>query len=72
MLGLEAGWQAHNRMRVSLGGSHYHENRDRPDAAAFDWNQLRLHARLTLQLASERDAGALPPAIRRRPPGGDR
>ena len=72
MLGLEAGWQAHNRVRVGIGGSHYYENRDRPDAAAFDWNQLRLHARLTLQLASDRDAGALPPAIRRRPPGGER
>ena len=68
VLGAEAGWQLQPRLRVAIGGAHYHENRDRPDAAAFDWNQVRLNARVTWQLASERDRGALPPAIRRRSP----
>jgi hypothetical protein len=66
VLGAEAGWQVQPRLRVALGGAHYHENRDRPDAAAFDWNQVRLNARVTWLLASERDPTALPPAIRRR------
>ena len=66
VLGLDAAWQLQPRLRVALGGAHYHENRDRPDAASFDWNQLRLNARITWQLASERDGAALPPAIRRR------
>jgi hypothetical protein len=66
VLGAEAGWQLQPRLRVALGGAHYHENRDRPDAAAFDWNQLRVNARVTWQLASDREPGGLPPAIRRR------
>ena len=72
VIGGDAAWQARSRLRLAVGAAHYAETRDRPDAAAFDWNQLRLHARVTLLLASVSDAMALPPAIRRTPSAGDR
>ena len=52
---------------LALGAARYAETRDRPDAATFDWNQLRLHARITWLIASASDALPLPPAIRRTP-----
>jgi hypothetical protein len=67
VLGLDASWQVEPRLRVALGAAHYDENRDRPDAAAIEWKQLRLNARVTWQLASDPDVTPLPPAIRRRP-----
>jgi hypothetical protein len=72
VIGGDAAWQARSRLRIAVGAAHYAETRDRPDAAAFDWNQLRLHARVTLLLASAPDALPLPPAIRRTPESGDR
>lgn len=72
VLGFDATWQAQSRLLFSVGAAHYAENRDRPDAAAFEWNQLRLHARATLVLSSMADANFLPPAIRRAPEAGDR
>ena len=38
--------------------------------AAFDWNQTRLHARVTLLLRSQTDVFRLPPALRTRPRAG--
>lgn len=72
VLGVDAGWQARDRLRVAFGGAYYHEDRGRPDAAAFDWNQLRLHARVTWSLASGPDPSPLPPAIHRGPASGVR
>ena len=72
VLGADAAWQAQRRLRFALGAAHYAETRDRPDAAAFDWNQLRLHARVTWLIASAPDAQPLPPAIRRAPESGAR
>lgn len=72
VMGLDATWQPQSRLQLSLGAAHYAETRDRPDEAAFDWNQFRLHARATLVLSSIPDASSLPPAIRRAPASGER
>ncbi len=72
VLGIDATWRAESRLQLALGAANYAETRDRPDEAAFDWNQLRLHARVTLLLSSMDDAAALPPAIRRGPSAGYR
>jgi hypothetical protein len=39
VLGLDAEWSPTDRLRLALGGARYWEARDRPDAAAFDWDQ---------------------------------
>jgi hypothetical protein len=72
VLGFDAEWSPTDRLRLALGGARYWETRDRPDAAAFDWNQTRLHARVTLVFRSEADAVPLPPALRTRPRAGSR
>ena len=68
--GIDVDWQALERLRLAVGGAYYHEDRERPDAFGFDWNQARLHARVTWILASGPDAAPLPPAVRRRPAAG--
>jgi hypothetical protein len=70
--GLDAEWSASSQLRIQVGVAHYMEDRRRPDAAAFDWNQTRLHARVTLVLRSGTDAMPLPPALRTRPRAGSR
>jgi hypothetical protein len=72
VLGLDAEWSPTERLRLALGGARYWEIRDRPDAAALDWNQTRLHARVTLVFRSESDVVPLPPALRTRPRAGSR
>jgi hypothetical protein len=67
--GLEAEWSPTPRLRLSLGAARYAEGRDRPDAAAFDWNQVRLQAGVTLLLQSNADVAPLPPALRTSRPG---
>lgn len=64
-VGLDAAWTLSERMRAGAGIARYWETRDRPDAAAFDWSQTRLNARLTL-LFGGAPAASLPPARRRR------
>jgi hypothetical protein len=71
-LGLDAEWSPTDRLRIALGAARYGENRERPDAAAFDWDQTRLHARVSLLFRSETDAVPLPPALRTRPRAGSR
>jgi hypothetical protein len=71
-LGLEAEWWPSDRLRLAAGAVHYWEARNRPDAAAIDWNQTRLTARATLVLRSQADVVPLPPAIPRMPPAGVR
>jgi hypothetical protein len=70
--GLDAEWKPTDRLRISLGFARYNEERDRPDAAAFDWNQTRLHAGVTLLLRSDSDVAPLPPALRTPRPAGSR
>ena len=64
VLGLDAEWRPSDRVRLSLGGAHYAEDRLRPDASSFDWNQTRLNARVTLLFGSGADHLPLPRAIR--------
>lgn len=69
-LGLDAEWSPTNRLRFAVGIARYMEDRKRPDAAAFDWDQTRLHASLTLLLQSNADVAPLPRALRTYPPAG--
>lgn len=50
------------RWNVGISIDRYWESRDRPDAAAFDWNQWRASARISLTLRSSADQWRLPPA----------
>lgn len=68
-IGLEAQADVTRELRLGLGGVYYREDRRRPDAAAFDWNQFRITARATLLLGRAADLQGLPPAVRRLPRG---
>ena len=68
-VGLEAQSDVMPLLRVGGGVVYYNEGRHRPDAASFDWNQVRLSARAVLSLGKGADLGSLPP-LGRRPPGG--
>jgi hypothetical protein len=69
VLGLDVDWRAGERFSIGVGAAHFGEDRDRPDAAAFDWNQTRLHARVSLLFRSDADVLPLPPALRGRRAG---
>ncbi|HET8634994.1 MAG TPA: hypothetical protein VFL88_12675 [Gemmatimonadales bacterium] len=64
--GLDADWELSGRVRTGAGIARYWETRDRPDAAAFDWSQTRLNARLTLVFGGARPV-PLPPGRPRQP-----
>ena len=64
VVGFDAEWRPTARIRLGLGGAHYAEDRRRPDASGFDWNQTRLNARVTLVFGSGADQGRLPRALR--------
>lgn len=63
-VGLDAGFHVSDRLQLAVSGAKYFEDRRRPDAAAFDWNQFRLQARVTWLFGSDADQIRLPPAIR--------
>jgi hypothetical protein len=60
-IGIGADWRAGDR--VTLGGAldRWSESRDRPDAAAFSWDQVRLSFRMSWLLLSDADRLPLPP-----------
>lgn len=70
MYGLYAQYQPSSRVRVELDASRYAEDRKRPDAAAFSWDQLRASARVVFVFASGGELRGLPPAVRRMPRAG--
>ncbi|HEX3233988.1 MAG TPA: hypothetical protein VHR41_07305 [Gemmatimonadales bacterium] len=70
--GFDAEWRPTGRLRIGMGLARYTEDRARPDAAAFDWDQTRLNARVTLLLRSDADAVHVPPALRGRSRAGSR
>ena len=70
VFGLDAEWRPGERIRLGLGGAHYAEDRRRPDASGFDWNQTRLNARVTLLFGTGADHAPLPRALRTRPRAG--
>lgn len=70
--GLEAEYRPSARLRIGADLSRYDEIRDRPDAAAVDWDQFRATTRFALLLGSTADQARIPPAVRRMPSGGGR
>lgn len=62
-LGASGSWRPSERWTAAAGLSRYVETRDRPDAAAFDWNQVRGFLRISVTFGSSADRDALPPAI---------
>jgi hypothetical protein len=67
--GIDAQVAASDRVRVAANASYYREDHRRPDAGAFDWNQVRAGARVVFALGSGADSRGLPPSIRLLPGG---
>jgi hypothetical protein len=68
--GLDADATVYRNLRAFGGAWYLNEKRDRPDAAAFDWNQVRFHLGLRYGFGTTTDRPSLPPAILRIPEGG--
>ncbi len=60
-VGIDAAYNVAQQFRLRVRADYYDEDRDRPDAAAFTWNQTRLSADLTFYLSSKVKANPLPP-----------
>lgn len=60
-LGLGADWRSNERMTLGAAVDRWSETRDRPDAAAFSWDQLRLSLKMSWLLVSNADRLPLPP-----------
>jgi hypothetical protein len=69
MVGFDGGVDVDERLRLSLGAMRYSEERQRPDAAAFDWTQWRITAGVVVLFSRGADLENLPPAVRRMPSG---
>jgi len=67
--GVDAQFTSSDRLRVGLTAYHYSEAHHRSDAAAFDWNQWRLSARLVVAFGDAADLRGLPPSIQMLPGG---
>jgi hypothetical protein len=63
-LGVDAEYRPNSRWRIGVQATRYDETRDRPDAAAIDWDQLRLSGRISLLFGTNADRVRLPPAVR--------
>ena len=72
MFGGSADWRLASHIRAFAAAAFFDESRDRDDAAAFSWSQVRLSAGLRVLLTSGADRIGLPPAILRIPEGGAR
>lgn len=67
-IGVDADARFAERFSVGFSLVQMYEQRDRPDAAAFDWNQTRLMGRLSYFFSSrEPDHRGLPDAVKRMP-----
>jgi hypothetical protein len=67
--GLDAEVAPSARLRLGLTAHRFVEIHRRPDAGAFDWDQFRVGARVTVLFANGADLDGLPPAIRLLPGG---
>jgi hypothetical protein len=65
MLGMDAEYRPDGRWRIGVQATRYDETRDRPDATALDWDQLRLAGRISLLFGTNADRVRLAPAVRR-------
>ena len=68
-VGLDAQFTSSERLRVGLTAYHHREAHHRPDAAAFDWNQWRVSARVVWTFGDAADLRGLPPSIQMLPGG---
>ena len=68
-VGVDAEFEASTAVRLGVSAIRYDESHRRPDAAAYDWDQLRLAARVVLQLGRGADLRGLPPSIGMLPGG---
>jgi hypothetical protein len=67
-VGLDADLRLQSDLTFGVGGMYVYENRQRPDAAAFDWDQVRITAHVTYVLGSHgADRLGLPRAVERMP-----
>jgi hypothetical protein len=62
--GVRADWQVLGNLQLGAGVTRYAEDRNRPDNAAFSWNQTRVDFRVTYVMSSGADWAPLPPARR--------
>jgi len=67
MFGGTVDYRPAGRWSVSADATRYVESRKRPDTAGFDWNQLRLSARVSLFFGSEVRPGGVPAAVESMP-----
>jgi hypothetical protein len=65
--GVDASVQPTSRVQVGLTLAYYDESHERPDAGAYDWDQVRIAARVVLMLGGAEGAGL--PAVLRLLPG---
>ncbi|HVH08967.1 MAG TPA: hypothetical protein VM736_04145 [Gemmatimonadales bacterium] len=70
LVGLAGNYQPVPRLQIQMDASRYAEDRARPDAGAFSWDQVRLSARVVLLFGGGADLGGLPPAVRGMPEKG--
>ena len=70
LFGLTADYRPMSRMRIQLEASRYAEDRKRPDAGAFSWDQLRVSGRVVLYFGGGNADAGLPPAVRAMPERG--
>lgn len=66
--GMQASVVARDNVSVAFTLARYDEDRQRPDAASFEWDQLRFGAKVVLTFSSA-DRMPLPKAITNRPAG---
>lgn len=68
ILGIELEGRVRRRARMALGLARYADSRERPDAGSFDWNQVRLTARVSVEFGRGTETTA--PAVINRLPSG--
>ena len=66
-IGGRGDWRVDDHWRIWADAAWFAEDRNRPDAAATAFDQLRLRGGATLVFGSSADRSPLPPARRRRP-----
>lgn len=71
-VGADVFWTVLPSLALRGGVWRYDEERRRPDAAQFAWDQFRLHAGVTLTLSSVSSDFGVPPAVMRIPLRGGR
>jgi len=68
LYGMQASIVARDNLTFAFTVARYDENRERPDAASFEWEQLRFGAKVIMTFSSA-DRLPLPKAISNRPAG---